>query len=87
MPTYSTPEIEAMMNLPDNHPQFAEQARDFIKSIHHKYAPSNIYDPKTFDHLKELEVRKLFAKRGHLEDQRKAFQTDKAIRWDDILIK
>lgn len=48
------------MSRPENLPQYAEQAQAHIKGIHEKYAPSNIYDPKTFDHMKELEVRKLF---------------------------
>ncbi len=83
---YASQEIEDFMRQPQNLPEFAIQAQDFIRGIHAKYAPSNIYDPKSFDHLKELEVRKLFAERSRIEAQRKAFQTDKAIRWNDISI-
>lgn len=75
MQVYATEEIEAFMSRTENLPQFATKAQDFIRDIHSKYAPSNSYDPKTFDHTKELGVRRLFEKKSILEN---------AIQWSNI---
>lgn len=57
---YATREIEDFMNLPESLPFYAGQARNHIIAINRQYAPSVVYNPKTFDHFIELKVRLLF---------------------------
>lgn len=84
MLTYATLEIDAFMHRPENLPGFAAQAQEHIRSIHRKYAPSNIYDPKTFDHMKELEVRKVFAAKAEKEARIASVSVKETVQWADI---
>lgn len=86
MLTYATPEIDAFMNREENLPEFAAQAQEHICSIHCKYAPSNIYDPKTFDHMKELKVRKVFAAKALREERIASVSVKEIVRWGDISV-
>ncbi|MGN8037830.1 hypothetical protein ACTJJ0_22250 [Chitinophaga sp. 22321] len=72
------------MNCEENLPEFAAQAQEHIRNIHRKYAPSNIYDPKTFDHLKELEVRKVFALKSLKEARIASVSVKETVQWGDI---
>ncbi|GAA3913649.1 hypothetical protein GO495_17630 [Chitinophaga oryziterrae] len=81
---YATPEIDAFMNRSENLPEFAAQAQEHIRSIHRKYAPSNSYAPKTFDHLKELEVRKVFAAKAEREARIASVSAKDTVQWGDI---